>query len=107
MSVTGSPPRFIDTDGARLCYRDDGDGPPVVLIHGWLLDSTLWAAQAAAWSSRFRVLRIDRRGCGDSTGTPSLAEDAHEVTRLLDRLGIARAAVLGMSQGARVRAGAP
>lgn len=94
--------RYLDTADARLCYRDQGAGPAVVLIHGWLLDSTLWTAQAAAWSTRFRVLRMDRRGCGASTGTPSLADDVRDVALLLDRLGIVRAAVLGMSQGARI-----
>ena len=94
--------RFLDAGDARLCYRDDGSGPALVLVHGWLLDSTIWAFQVSAWSSRFRVLRLDRRGFGESSGAPDLAADARDVVLLLDRLGIERAAVLGMSQGARI-----
>lgn len=94
--------RCLDSGDARLCYRDDGTGPALVLVHGWLLDSTVWAAQVTAWSSRFRVLRLDRRRFGESTGAPDLAADARDVVRLLDRLGVGRAAVLGMSQGARI-----
>jgi pimeloyl-ACP methyl ester carboxylesterase len=98
---TGSS-RYLDAGDARLCYRDDGSGPALVLVHGWLLDSTMWAAQVTAWSPRFRVLRMDRRGFGGSSGSPDLAADARDVLRLLDRLGVGRAAVLGMSQGARI-----
>jgi pimeloyl-ACP methyl ester carboxylesterase len=98
---TGSS-RYLDAADARLCYRDDGSGPALVLVHGWLLDSTMWAAQVTAWSPRFRVLRMDRRGFGGSSGSPDLAADARDVLRLLDRLGVGRAAVLGMSQGARI-----
>jgi len=94
--------RFLDAGDARLCYRDDGSGPALVLVHGWLLDSTIWAAQVTAWSGRLRVLRLDRRGFGESSGTPDLAADALDILRLLDGLGIERAAVLGMSQGARI-----
>jgi len=94
--------RFLDAGDARLCYRDDGSGPALVLVHGWLLDSTIWAAHVTAWSPRFRVLRLDRRGFGESSGSPDLAADALDVVRLLDRLGIERAAILGMSQGARI-----
>jgi pimeloyl-ACP methyl ester carboxylesterase len=85
-----------------VCYRDDGSGPALVLVHGWLLDSTIWTAQVTAWSSRLRVLRPDRRGFGESTGAPDLAADARDVVRILDSLGIERTTVLGMSQGARI-----
>jgi pimeloyl-ACP methyl ester carboxylesterase len=102
MGSLSLPCRFLDAGDARLCYRDDGAGPALVLVHGWLLDSTIWAAQVKAWSPRLRVLRLDRRGFGQSSGAPDLAADARDVVRLLDRLGIERAAVLGMSQGARI-----
>ncbi len=95
-------PQFLDSDGARLAWRDEGTGPALVLVHGWLLDSTQWDAQATAWRTRFRVLRMDRRGFGASSGAPGLAWDAADIVRLLDRLGIRRAGLVGMSQGARV-----
>lgn len=102
MSVRSGCSRYLDAGNVRLCYRDDGRGPALVLVHGWLLDSTMWTGQVVAWSARFRVLRLDRRGFGESSGSPDLAADAGDVLRLLDRLGIRRAAVLGMSQGARI-----
>jgi 3-oxoadipate enol-lactonase len=94
--------RYFEVGGARLRYRDDGDGPAVVLIHGWTLDLDMWEPQVNALSHRFRVVRFDRRGSGLSSGHPRLGEDAQDVRELCRYLGIACAAFVGMSQGARV-----
>lgn len=94
--------RFLPHDGARLRYRDEGAGAPLVLVHGWTLDLTAWDGVQAGLAGRLRVVRLDRRGCGASTGTPNPAEDAGDVLALLDALRIPQAALLGMSQGARV-----
>jgi pimeloyl-ACP methyl ester carboxylesterase len=93
---------YIEVGGARLRYRDEGRGLPVILIHGWALDLDMWQPQIAAWAPHLRVIRFDRRGFGVSTGQPSLAADARDVDSLLRRLNLARVAILGMSQGARV-----
>jgi pimeloyl-ACP methyl ester carboxylesterase len=94
--------RFLVRDGVRLHYRDEGAGPALVLIHGWLMDLTAWDAEQPGWSRRLRVLRMDRRGFGRSAGLPSFAADADDVLALLDERGVGSAAVLGMSQGARI-----
>lgn len=95
--------RFLAGKGVpRLRYRDAGHGPAVLLVHGWLLDLTLWDALAAALAPRFRVLRWDRRGFGQSDGVPDLAQDAADGVRLLQALGVERAAIVGMSQGCRI-----
>jgi 3-oxoadipate enol-lactonase len=94
--------RFLARDGAQLHYRDEGAGPALVLIHGWLMDLTAWDAEQPAWSRHFRVLRMDRRGFGRSSGAPCFASDADDVLALLDARGVERAALLGMSQGARI-----
>jgi len=92
---------FIEVDGARLRFRDEGDGPALLLIHGWALDLDMWEPQVEAWRRQLRVIRYDRRGFGQSSGRPSLELDAADATSLLRRLNLARVAVLGMSQGAR------
>lgn len=74
----------------------------LVLVHGWPLDLDMWTPQATSLAKRFRILRMDRRGFGRSTGTPSLAADSFDLRALLDRTGVERVALLGMSQGARV-----
>ena len=92
---------FIEVDGARLRLRDEGQGFPVLLVHGWALDLDMWQPQVAAWAARMRVLRYDRRGFGLSTGSPSLAADMRDIESLLRRLNLHRVAIVGMSQGAR------
>jgi 3-oxoadipate enol-lactonase len=94
--------RFLDVSAARLRYRDEGSGPAIVLIHGWTLDLDMWEPQVGALSGSYRLIRLDRRGYGLSSGTPSLADDAADVQALCRHLGVRRAAFVGISQGARI-----
>jgi 3-oxoadipate enol-lactonase len=86
----------------RLRFRDEGEGMPVVFIHGWTVDLDVWTPQAENLSGSMRVIRLDRRGFGLSQGTPSVASDFEDLGTLLDRLEIQRASLVGTSQGARV-----
>ncbi len=79
----------------------EGQGPALVLIHGWGLDMSMWDEQVNILSWLHTILRYDRRGFGHSTGMPSVASDVEDLTALLDALKIDRAAILGMSQGGR------
>jgi pimeloyl-ACP methyl ester carboxylesterase len=98
-----TPDRYLEQAGQpRLRYRDHGHGPAVLLVHGWLLDLTQWDELSDALASSFRVIRWDRRGFGESGGTPSLAADTADARRLLLHLGVERTAVVGMSQGCRI-----
>jgi pimeloyl-ACP methyl ester carboxylesterase len=85
----------------RLRYRDEGEGPAIVLLHGWTLDLEVWDPQAADLSRSFRVIRPDRRGFGLSDGEPDTQADVADLEALLDHLGLAQSALVGMSQGAR------
>jgi 3-oxoadipate enol-lactonase len=87
----------------RLRYRDDGQGPAVLLVHGWLLDLTMFDSLVPRLvDAGFRVVRWDRRGCGASAGTPSVIADAADALALLERIDAGPYAVLGMSQGCRI-----
>jgi pimeloyl-ACP methyl ester carboxylesterase len=92
---------YLSVRGARLRYRVTGRGPPLVLVHGWTLDLTMWEPQVAAFAESFRVVRFDRRGFGMSSGRPGLEQDVADIEALGTRLGLGRAALVGMSQGAR------
>lgn len=89
-------------ESASLRVRIAGEGPVVVLVHGWALDLDLWRAQIDLLADRYRVIAFDRRGFGRSSGVPSIQQDVLDIDRLLDCFAISRAAVVGMSQGARV-----
>src|SRR5579859_1529228 len=84
----------------ELAFEDAGAGPCVVLIHGHPFDRSLWRPQIRDLASKFRVVAPDLRGFGESPGTPhlvTLREYAADIEELLTRLGVERAAVVGLS----------
>jgi pimeloyl-ACP methyl ester carboxylesterase len=59
--------RFVDADdGGRIHVVERGTGPAIVLLHGFMLDSSIWAHQLRDLSDRHRVIAIDHRGHGES-----------------------------------------
>ena len=85
-----------------LAYEDRGSGPAVVLIHGHPFDRSLWRPQLDSLSASWRIVAPDLRGFGESPvmpGTVSMREFADDVWELLDELGIATVAVVGLSMG--------
>jgi 3-oxoadipate enol-lactonase len=99
----GSPlDEFIEVRGARLRVRAAGNGPAILLVHGWTLDLDMWTPQFAALTGRYKLIAFDRRGFGYSSGTTGIDHDLADIERLLAVFGIDRIAIVGMSQGARV-----
>src|SRR5216684_5926971 len=95
---------FIESDGARIHYRFDGnEGGPVVMFSNSLgTNLSMWDAQAPALAERFRVLRYDTRGHGQSSvtaGPYSITQLGRDVVGLLDAVGIERAHFCGLSMG--------
>jgi 3-oxoadipate enol-lactonase len=89
-----------------LSVREAGAaGRAVVLVHGFPVDSSMWDPQLAALAPRYRALAPDLRGFGRSplpAGDASIDDFADDVLAVLDRRGIARAAVVGLSMGGYV-----
>jgi 3-oxoadipate enol-lactonase len=97
----------LTIDGRRIGYDDTGGaGAPVVLLHGFPLDRTVWDEQLDALiAARARVIRIDLRGCGESEPSdgPALMEAlAGDVAGVLESLHVERAALVGHSIGGYV-----
>jgi pimeloyl-ACP methyl ester carboxylesterase len=88
-------------------YLDRGAGRPVLLVHGFPLDHTMWAAQIDALASRARVIAPDLRGFGQSPLAPgdeargvSMERYADDLAELLEALAIREPIVLaGFSMG--------
>jgi 2-hydroxymuconate-semialdehyde hydrolase len=101
-----APMGRLQTSGGELAYRDEGDGPVVVLIHGFPQSSFVWRDLAPLLSSRFRVIVPDMLGAGDSEkplGVPlGIGAQAGYVSELLVALGVERYAVIGHSVGGGV-----
>lgn len=105
--------KTFDSGGVEIAYVDEGEGDPVMLIHGFASNmATNWID--TGWvqtltSAGYRVIAYDNRGHGRSEklysiedyGAPLMAEDAR---RLLDHLDIERADIAGYSMGARISA---
>ncbi|MEO7522121.1 MAG: alpha/beta fold hydrolase [Gemmatimonas sp.] len=86
--------------GLRVGYDDAGRGLPVVFLHGFPHDRSLWSHQRIALSSRIRCIVPDLRGFGESDGTPhDMDTFADDVVALLDHLDIGDAVVCGLSMG--------
>jgi pimeloyl-ACP methyl ester carboxylesterase len=98
--------RRSPTSGGEVAYTDEGDGPPVVLIHGFPQSSFVWRDLGPLLSSRFRVIVPDMLGSGDSekpTGVPlGLVAQAGYIREFLDAIGVDRFAVIGHSIGGGV-----
>lgn len=95
---------FLDLPHHRLHYRIDGaEGRPwLVFCNSLGTDLHLWDAQIEAFGARFRVLRYDRRGHGESTAPPgpfTIADLGRDVLALLDHLSIGRTHFCGLSIG--------
>lgn len=95
----------VKVRGFEMAYEDTGgNGIPLVLIHGFPLDRTLWAAQIRHLADVARVITPDLRGFGESA--PSVPGDAvtmdtyaDDVRALLDALGVKSAVIAGLSMG--------
>jgi 3-oxoadipate enol-lactonase len=92
----------LAVDGRELYYEVEGDGPPVVLVHSAIADHSLWDAQVEALAPRFRVVRYDVAGFGRSPLTPGPFSHLADLHALVDHLGLARAALVGNSNGGRI-----
>jgi 3-oxoadipate enol-lactonase len=93
---------LLTTDAADLYFEDTGgDGAPVVLSHGLLMDHEMFEPQVAALRDEFRCITWDERGHGQTTteGSWTYWDSGRDLIILLDRLDIDRAFLVGMSQG--------
>ena len=95
----------LTINGCRLYYTDQGQGEPVVLIHGLGSSSQDWEHQSAALLERYRVVSIDMRGHGLSDkprGAYSIKGFADDVASLLEALSLQRPHIIGISMGGMI-----
>src|ERR1700748_679407 len=94
---------LVGANGVNIAYRFRGEGPPLVLIMGYRLNSTAWpAAFIEQLAQRFTVITLDNRGTGLSDKPLdgyAIANMARDVRGVLDRLDVEKVAMLGYSMG--------
>src|SRR5947209_5910950 len=97
----------FDSNGVKIRYVTEGKGEPIVLLHGWMGDSSMWGRlDTNPATKEYQLIAVDLRGHGKSDKPhdpdkygPEMAED---VVRLLDHLKLPKAHLVGYSMGAIV-----
>jgi pimeloyl-ACP methyl ester carboxylesterase len=95
----------VEIDGLRFHYLDwGGDGPPLLMLHGFTGHAHTWDKTAAALSDRYHVLALDQRGHGDTDWAPRYGSRPmiDDVAHFLDTLGLDRIVLMGLSMGGMV-----
>ncbi|HXI92408.1 MAG TPA: alpha/beta hydrolase [Blastocatellia bacterium] len=96
---------LINVNGISIDYRDQGAGVPVIFIHAFPLNQTMWDDQLAVLHNRCRIITLDLRGFGQSDapqGPYLMDQMAADVRVLMSALGIDRAVLVGLSMGGYV-----
>jgi len=111
MSTTVPQGQRVHANGIDIHYLDQGEGEPLVLLHGGVVSTNpIWAGVPVAYASHmdtlaehFRVIAPDTRGCGrtaHNAGPISFDLLADDVAALIDALGLERPLIAGFSEGA-------
>ena len=103
---TSDASRFMNIEGVRIHYREEGRGPPVVLIHANFASLIGWDPWVEALQDSYRVIRFDMTSHGltgpDPTGDYSLERTVYLTERLIDALGLETLTIGGTSLGGTV-----
>ena len=96
----------VNVNGLDHYYEEAGRGDPLVFIHGAFVDSRQWDPQFAHFAKRYRVVRYDLRGHGQTgpSSLPAYTIDglADDLTRLMDTLGLEPSILCGLSLGGMI-----
>lgn len=93
---------FAEINGTTLFYEVKGDGQPVLLLHGYPLDSRMWDDQFEEFSKYSQVIRFDYAGCGKSSHHDEDYSLVEDVKGLLACLGVSKVDLVGLSVGGNI-----
>ena len=100
------PSQFVEIDGVRMHYRDEGEGPVVVLLHANYSSLFMWEPWVAALRDRYRVIRLDLPAHGltgpEPSGNYTLERIQQLFEKFVDEKGLERFTVVGTSIGGTV-----
>jgi pimeloyl-ACP methyl ester carboxylesterase len=103
LHLEGVEHREVDAGGLRMHVAEIGDGPPLVLLHGWPQHWWMWREVLPILSRTYRCIAPDLRGLGWTEAPPSGYEKqqlADDVVALLDALGLDQVRMIGHDWGA-------
>lgn len=96
---------YFENQGAKLYYKENGQGRPLIFLHGASLDMRQWACQVECFSQTYRVITLDARGHGKSSLPPGeVSPDTFrdDVQSLMNYLKIEKAVICGLSMGGHI-----
>jgi pimeloyl-ACP methyl ester carboxylesterase len=96
---------LVKSNGCEIYYVESGTGAPLVLVHGYPLDHSIWEPVLPYLGQGVRAITPDLRGFGRSgtpQGTATIGQMADDLAGLLEALGITQAAIAGHSMGGYV-----
>ena len=106
MTIPGFEDALADVNGQTIAYSKGGDGPPLLLLHGFPQTRAMWRRIAPQLARQFTVIAADLRGYGDSSKPEGVAaysfrEMAADQVALMDMLGFDRFHMVGHDRGGR------
>lgn len=92
----------LDLAGGKLPYEVAGEGHHLLLIHAGIADQTMWDAQIAEFSRKYRVIRYDTRGFGRFKTEDVEFSNRQDIYELLRHLGVEKTYIIGVSRGGQI-----
>lgn len=89
-------------NNGQIYYEVVGSGEPIVFVHGFTLDHTMWQPQVEFFSKDYQIVTYDARGFGKSSLPEGPYDHAADLRALLKHLGIAQVHLVGLSMGGRI-----
>src|SRR5436305_1069029 len=93
---------YCDVNGGKIYYEVAGQGHALVLIHGGQLDRRMWDEQFQFFSQKYRVIRYDVRGFGNSPAATKPFSQHEDLAALLKCMKVDKAYIVGLSLGGRI-----
>ena len=90
---------IAEVNGAKLYYEQMGDGHPMILIHGFSLNTRMWDDQFENFAKYYKVVRYDVRGFGKSSIPEEPYSHSKDLSSLMEFLAIDKAYIIGLSMG--------
>ena len=96
----------ISSDGVKISFDIQGEGnPALVFVHGWSNNRSIWDAQVAHFSQKYKVIAVDLPGFGESGNNRqkwTMASYGEDVATVINKLSLDQVVLIGFSMGAPV-----
>lgn len=92
----------LDVEGGRLAWVEQGEGPPLVLLHGFSFDRSMWDAQLSGLAGSLRVVAYDLRGYGTSSRPAATYSHVDDLTAMFAGMELKAPVLVGLSLGANI-----